>query len=86
MIILKWGIRNFVADWGIVMSKDYLPAVSVFSKGPSARGYPLFLCGLLGLMAGRQKGMELNTLGLIFGIDPLVVLIKLPMVECVDET
>ena len=30
--------------------------------------------------------MELNILGLIFGIDPPAVLIKLLMVECIDET
>ena len=30
--------------------------------------------------------MELNILGLIFGIDPLVLPIKLPMVEYIDET
>ena len=30
--------------------------------------------------------MELNILGLIFGIDPLVLPIKLPVVDCIDKT
>ena len=29
VMIVKSGIRNFKADWGIVIGKDYLPNVSV---------------------------------------------------------
>ena len=31
-MIVKSGIRSFVADWGIVIGKDYLPDVSVFRR------------------------------------------------------
>ena len=44
------------------------------------------LGGLLGLMVGREEGVELNILGLIFGIDPLGPAIKLPMVGRIGGT
>ena len=35
--------------------------------------------GLLGVLAGREEGLEVNLLGLTFGIDPKDMALKLPM-------
>ncbi len=61
------------------VGKDYLGA-GVFAPTPSGTGYQLSLFGLLGLSVGRDEGLELNLLGLILGLDPLDVAIKLPAV------
>ena len=37
-------------------------------------------CGLLGVVASWEVGLELNIFGLVFGIDPLDPAIKLPMI------
>lgn len=68
------------------IGKDYLPDGAVFSKTPSGTGYQFSLGGLLGLMVGREEGVELNILGLIFGIDPLGPAIKLPMAGRIGGT
>ena len=68
------------------IGKDYLLDGAVFSKTPSGTGYQFSLGGLLGLMIGREEGMELNILGLIFGIDPLGPAIKLPMAGRIGGT
>ena len=36
--------------------------------------------GVLGLLAGVEEGIELNLLGLTFGIDPRDLAVKLPLV------
>jgi hypothetical protein len=59
------------------VGKDYL-GKDVFATTPSGTGYQLSLYGLLGLSIGRDEGLELNLLGLILGLDPLDVAIKLP--------
>jgi hypothetical protein len=59
------------------VGKDYL-GKDVFATTPSGTGYQLSLYGLLGLSIGRDEGLELNLLGMILGLDPLDVAIKLP--------
>ena len=54
VMIGKSVARKFMADWRIAIGKDCPPDGSVFLKTPSAAGYPLFLSGLLGLVAGRE--------------------------------
>ena len=54
MMIGKSVARKFMADWRIAIGKDYPPDGTVFLKTPSAAGYPLFLSGLLGHVAGRE--------------------------------
>jgi len=61
------------------IGKDYIPD-SIFAKSPSGTGYQLSFGGLLGVMAGKEEGLELNLLGLTFGIDPLDPALKLPLV------
>lgn len=61
------------------VGKDYL-GDGVFAPTPSGTGYQLSLFGLLGLSVARDEGLELNLLGLVVGLDPLDVAIKLPAV------
>jgi hypothetical protein len=60
------------------IGKDYLSNGSVFARTPSGSGLQLSLLGLLGLSLARDEGMEINLLGLIFGVDPLDFALKLP--------
>jgi hypothetical protein len=49
------------------IGKDYLGAALV-SSAPSGSGYQLSLGGLLGVAASRIDGLEINLLGLNFGV------------------
>ena len=59
------------------IGKDYLGA-SVVASAPSGSGYQLSLGGLLGVAASRIDGLEINVLGLNFGVSGSGV--KLPLV------
>ncbi|MCH7551721.1 MAG: DUF3750 domain-containing protein, partial [Proteobacteria bacterium] len=41
--------------------------------------YQVSLFGLVGVLAAVEEGLEINLLGLSFGIDPLDLALKLPM-------
>lgn len=60
------------------IGKDYLGS-SLVAATPSGTGAQLNLLGVLGLMVGVEEGIELNILGLTFGIDPKSLAFKLPM-------
>lgn len=59
------------------IGKDYLGS-SIFSSAPSGSGFQVSLAGLLGVAASTVDGLEVNLLGLNFGVSPNGV--KLPMV------
>jgi hypothetical protein len=61
------------------IGKDYLGG-HVFAKAPSGSGFQFSLFGLLGVTAALEEGLELNILGLSFGIDPKDPALKLPFV------
>jgi hypothetical protein len=61
------------------IGKDYLGWRSV-NKLPSGTGGQLSLFGLAGIAAGVEEGVEVNLLGLTFGVDPKSLSIKLPLV------
>ena len=61
------------------IGKDYL-GVTPIARAASGTGYQLSLFGLLGLTVAKEEGLELNVLGLTFGIDAMEPAIKLPMV------
>lgn len=72
-----------VPELGVVLpvtaiGKDYLPGGALLAPTPSGSGYQLSLFGALGLLAGIDEGVELNVLGLAFGIDLLRPAVKLP--------
>jgi hypothetical protein len=60
------------------IGKDYLPGGAVFGAAPSGTGYQLSLFGVAGLMVAAHEGIELNLLGLNFGIDFKSPALKLP--------
>jgi len=60
------------------IGKDFIPGGSIAAASPSGTGVQLSLFGLLGVMAGLEEGIELNLLGLSFGIDLYSPAIKLP--------
>ena len=61
------------------IGKDYLGA-RVGAAAPSGTGVQLSLLGLLGVLAAVEEGLEINLLGLTFGIDPLDLSLKAPFV------
>jgi hypothetical protein len=61
------------------IGKDYLGWKSV-GKTPSGTGGQASLFGIVGVAAGLEEGVELNLLGLNFGVDPKSLSIKLPIV------
>ena len=60
------------------IGKDYLGWRSV-NKTPSGTGGQASLFGVVGVAAGIEEGLEVNVLGLNFGLDPKSLSIKLPL-------
>ncbi|MFW5970416.1 MAG: DUF3750 domain-containing protein [Halofilum sp. (in: g-proteobacteria)] len=61
------------------IGKDYLGS-DWYAKTPSDTGYQVSFGGLLGVTMALEEGLELNLLGLVLGIDPVDLGIKLPAV------
>jgi len=61
------------------IGKDYLGWRSVGAT-PSGTGGQFNLLGVAGVAAGIEEGLEINLLGLNFGVDPKSLSIKLPIV------
>jgi len=59
------------------IGKDYM-GTTVFNTAPSGSGVQLSLAGLLGFAASGVEGLEVNILGLNFGVGPSGL--KLPLV------
>jgi len=60
------------------IGKDYLPGPGFAAVTPSGTGGQLSLFGLLGIAVGLEEGLEINVLGLNFGIDPGELALRLP--------
>ena len=60
------------------IGKDYLPNGDLIAKAPSGTSVQISLFGLAGLLVGAEEGIEINLLGLTFGVDPLDLALKLP--------
>jgi hypothetical protein len=67
------------------IGKDYLGVMPV-ARTPSGTGGQLSLFGLAGVAAGIEEGLEVNVLGLTFGVDPKSLSLKLPLVGRVGPT
>ncbi len=61
------------------IGKDYL-GTHLLSAAPSGKGMQLSLFGLVGVLASSVEGVELNILGLSFGVNPYRRTVKLPLV------
>ena len=51
------------------IGKDYPINGSIVDRTPSGTGYQLSMLGVLGVALSREEGIEVNLLGLSFGID-----------------
>ena len=60
------------------IGRDWLVDSYVFSKTESGTGVQMSVLGLLGFSLGAAEGVELNLLGMCFGLDLLRPAIKLP--------
>jgi hypothetical protein len=63
---------------GNAIGKDFLADGALFATAPSGSGFQFSLLGLAGLMLALDEGIEINLLGLTFGIDFDDVAVKLP--------
>jgi uncharacterized protein DUF3750 len=61
------------------IGKDY-SGKRLFGSAPSGSGFQLSLFGLAGITASGVEGLEINLLGLTFGINPFDPALKLPLV------
>jgi hypothetical protein len=61
------------------IGKDYL-GEGIVASAPSGSGRQISLRGLLGVAASGVEGLEVNVLGLTFGINPFDPSLKLPLV------
>jgi hypothetical protein len=62
------------------IGKDYLPGGAVASLStPGGSGMQLSLLGLGGILVGREEGVEVNLLGLTFGVDLNQPALKIPI-------
>ena len=62
------------------IGKDYPINGSLVDRTPSGTGYQLSMLGVLGLTMAREEGIEMNLLGLSFGIDFVRPALKLPFI------
>jgi Protein of unknown function (DUF3750) len=60
------------------VGKDWLPLNRPVASTPSGTGLQVSLWGIVGVAAGIEEGVELNVLGLVLGIDPKHLAVKLP--------
>lgn len=61
------------------IGKDYI-GNRLMASAPSGTGYQVSILGAAGILAAVQEGLELNVLGLTFGIDAFDLAVKLPMI------
>ncbi|HXG51538.1 MAG TPA: DUF3750 domain-containing protein [candidate division Zixibacteria bacterium] len=62
------------------IGKDFPINGSLIDHAPSGTGYQASVYGLFGVMLSREEGIELNLLGLSFGLDLARPALKLPFV------
>ncbi len=60
------------------IGKDFIPGGAPIAMAPSGTGIQISLFGLLGVIVAVEEGLEINVLGLSFGIDPKALAITLP--------
>ncbi len=62
------------------IGKDFPVNGNIVDRAPSGSGVQVSLYGLLGVLVARQEGLEINLLGLSFGVDFKRPALKLPFV------
>jgi hypothetical protein len=76
-------IARQVPDFGLALpanaiGKDYISNKQFFAVAPSNSGYQFSLFGLLGITIAKKEGIEVNFLGLVYGIKFVPFQIILP--------
>lgn len=61
------------------IGKDYL-GERIVASAPSGSGVQFSLGGVLGILASEVEGLEVNLLGLSFGVNPFDFSLKLPLI------
>ena len=61
------------------IGKDFLPNGDLAARAPSGTGVQLSLFGLAGVLVGLEEGLEVNVLGLSFGLDLNRPALRLPV-------
>jgi hypothetical protein len=62
------------------IGKDFLPGGAVVARSPAGRGVQLSLLGVAGVLVGWDEGIEVNLLGLTFGLDLKDLALKVPAI------
>jgi Protein of unknown function (DUF3750) len=62
------------------IGKDWIDDGRFFAKSETGTGYQFSVYGLLGLTVGLAEGIEVNILGMTFGIDIMRPALKLPFI------
>jgi hypothetical protein len=62
----------------IALGKDYLPDGALVAAAPSGTGWQVSLFGVVGVLLARAEGIEINLLGLNFGVDFAAPALLLP--------
>ena len=63
----------------LAVGKDYV-GPTFFARSPSGTGAQLNFFGLFGVLAGLDEGVEINVIGLTFGVNPVRLALKAPVV------
>lgn len=76
-------IARSVPELGVALpsnaiGKDFLIGNTFFAQAPSGTGYQFSFYGLLGLLLSKKEGLEVNVLGLVYGLNPYNLSVKLP--------
>jgi hypothetical protein len=62
------------------IGKDFPTSGALIDRTPSGTGYQISIYGLVGILFAQREGLELNLLGLIYGIDFYRPALKLPFI------
>jgi uncharacterized protein DUF3750 len=62
------------------IGKNYLPGPRLVARSPGGRGAQVSVLGVLGILAGWDEGVEVDVLGLTFGVGFRHPSLKLPLV------
>ena len=69
---------------GLAIGKDFLGWQPV-AVSPSGTGAQFNLGGVAGLLVGREEGIEVNVIGLVFGVNPKRLSLNLPLIGNVGD-
>jgi hypothetical protein len=62
------------------VGKDYLPNGKLLSPAVSHTGYQFSVFGVAGMTFAKEEGLEINFLGMVYGLNPFKLSFKLPAI------